>query len=327
MNPTSFLLISFLFHLIYLYSIFDIRFKSPLVHSEKSFSFRDTFESSRDEYDGSGAAKNDLGLHQIDDSFNMAARNLDPPSDRLVFIVSDGMKAHSFFESHLPFLSSLPSQTLFPASWGISHTRVPTESAHVAMIAGFYEDVSAVTTGWQENPVDFDSVFRQSTNTIQIGSPDVVRIFKGANIREYSYDASMEDFASSGQELDEWVFQKLEEFLNEDNQDQDAIRFRQNLRKPGSILFLHLLGVDTAGHAFRPGTERYTQALKFVDAGVKKVYDRMEAFFGHDNRTSYIFTADHGMTSRGSHGDGDPECTRTPFVVWGAGVRHQGDGD
>jgi phosphatidylinositol glycan class N len=59
--------------------------------------------------------------------------------------------------------------------------------------------------------------------------------------------------------------------------------------------------------------------IKVVDRGVHTVTKLVEGFYG-DDKTSFIFTADHGMNDLGSHGDGYPDNTRSPLVAWGSGV-------
>ncbi|XP_035127181.3 GPI ethanolamine phosphate transferase 1 isoform X4 [Callithrix jacchus] len=211
-------------------------------------------------------------------------------------------------------------------SWGVSHTRVPTESrpGHVALIAGFYEDVSAVAKGWKENPVEFDSLFNESKYTWSWGSPDILPMFaKGASgdhVYTYSYDSKRQDFgAQDATKLDTWVFDNVKDFFHHARNNQSLL---SKINEEKIVFFLHLLGIDTNGHAHRPSSRDYKDNIKKVDDGVKEIVSMFNHFYGNDGKTTFIFTSDHGMTDWGSHGAGHPSETLTPLVTWGAGIKY-----
>ncbi|GFO46741.1 GPI ethanolamine phosphate transferase 1 [Plakobranchus ocellatus] len=280
-------------HVILFYSIFDIYFTSPLFH----------------------------GMTPV-------TVPVEAPAARLVLFVADGLRADKFFEpneygkSRASYLRRIIEEE---GVWGVSHTRVPTESrpGHVALIAGFYEDVSAVAKGWKENPVDFDSVFNQSRFTWSWGSPDILPMFaKGAtgdHVTTNCYPANLEDFAGSDMTLlDTWVFDMVKEFLAEASKNQTL---DVSLRQEKIVMFLHLLGIDTHGHSNKPHSREYLNNIEIVDKGIRETVKLINEFYNNDGRTVFLMTADHGMTDWGSHGAGHPHETLTPFLAWGPGVR------
>ncbi|MCJ1294354.1 Glycosyl phosphatidyl inositol anchor synthesis [Xylographa carneopallida] len=307
-NRFSFLAIAVVFHIIYGYSIFDIYFVSPIVHGMKAYSV-------------------------------LQSSNFTAPAQRLVLFVGDGLRADKAFQSFpdpspltrdapgaqvpRPLMPFLRSRVEDHGTFGVSHTRVPTESrpGHVALIAGLYEDVSAVMTGWKLNPVNFDSVFNRSRHTWSWGSPDILPMFKEGAVkgRVYAdvYGEEAEDYTQDATKLDTWVFDKVEEMFAAASHNSTL---NDALRQDKNVFFLHLLGLDTTGHAYRPYSNEYLHNIKVVDEGVERITKTIEQFYG-DGKTAFVFTADHGMSDMGSHGDGHPDNTRTPLVVWGSGVQ------
>ncbi|CDW60096.1 GPI ethanolamine phosphate transferase 1 [Trichuris trichiura] len=306
-------LLGLVVHLILLYAVFDVYYSSPLVHGMRPH--------------GANAA---------------------PPADRLVLFVVDGLRAQSLFECGAngsvksPFLRQMSRK----GSWGISKTRVPTETrpGHVAIISGFPEDVSAVMRGWRENPVEFDSFFNQSRYTWSWGDHSVIGIFLKGNSKNHifthSFPVDMADFYREAYRLDDWVFRKFKVSVR--LMTYFKIFFKKgrvpvflNLTLTNGTLnsmvhqnkiafFLPLSSMDMIGHSSKPHTEAYDKGIRMVDQGIKELYYIIEDYFA-DERTAYIVTADHGMTDWGSHGAGTPEETLTPLIAWGSGINRMLD--
>ncbi|KAH9982964.1 Phosphatidylinositolglycan class N-domain-containing protein [Lactifluus volemus] len=305
------LALGIVFHFVYIGTVFDCYFTSPVVHSMRQYK---------------------LPRAQ---------------AHRLVLIVGDGLRADFAFCSNASQIVPGTTERVAPylrdivenrGAYGVSHTHVPTPG-HVAIIGvsllaqtsaqlthqstagGMYEDVSAVTKGWKTNPVDLDSVFSQSGHTFALGSPDVLPMFaQGATpgrVKEWSYHEDDEDFTKDATALDIWVLDQLDLLFR--NATTNKLLDAQ-LRAPQVVFFLHLLGLDTTGHTYRPHSKEYMNNICVVDHVVREAERLISGFYG-DQETSYIFTADHGMSRIGNHGDGDPDNTRTPLIAWGAGIR------
>ncbi|GMR53657.1 hypothetical protein PMAYCL1PPCAC_23852, partial [Pristionchus mayeri] len=270
-----------LVHLILLYSIFDIYYTSPIIES--------------------------LSAH--------GPTSNDPPAKRVFLISADGLRYDTIMENKelAPFLHSLIDTR--EASYGVSHSHVPTESrpGHISIVAGFTEDVSAVTRGWKENPVTFDTLFNRSIEAFQWGSEDITHLFSNIRqVRTVYFPSQWEDFSSlENYKLDEWVFDQCESSL--------VNLSPSSIEGTARFFFLHLVAIDTNGHGHKPDSPIYRDNLRIVDGRMKRLVSKVQQVFG-DNKSAFLFTSDHGMTEWGSHGGGSPQETNTPFLAWGSGV-------
>ena len=119
--------------------------------------------------------------------------------------------------------------------------------------------------GWQENPVDFDTVFNQSNHVWSWGSPDILPMFaKGAwnnQVRVDMYDSALENFFANQDitELDTWVFDKVKTFFqNEINNNE--------LRRSDKVCIYFLIFI-TRDNSDIQGTEPELSPLYYSRGG------------------------------------------------------------
>ena len=277
-------------HILFGYSMFDIFFKFPL----------------------------NYGMSPK--SANLIEEEI--PSNRVALFVLDGTRADSFFESiargKSPFLRNVIENR---GVYGISHTKVPTETKPglTAICTGHFEDASLALQDLSSHTILSDSIFNQSDFSIGIGL-DACMFSDVAKSMHCVPFTVQQDYADTGAEENNYkLFDTIINLFEEAKKDKNGEMYK-NLNKKKVSFLHHLVQTDTIGHTYGPRSEKLINHLISLDGYFEKIEKAFNNFY-EDEKTTFIITADHGMDLRKAHGDGKPECTRTPLVIWGSGIR------
>src|SRR4029079_12883709 len=81
------------------------------------------------------------------------------------------------------------------------------------------------------------------------------------------------------------------------------------------FLVVHFVGLDHAGHAWGPQSDRYAVTARSLDGKIDGLLRAVDA------ETTVVITSDHAITNRGGHGGSDAQARPTPLVLLGPGIR------
>ncbi|XP_030373818.1 GPI ethanolamine phosphate transferase 1-like [Scaptodrosophila lebanonensis] len=253
------------------------------------------------------------GLHP---QLTLREQGLEPPADRIVVFLVDGLRAKSFFAKNCTYFPHLQKLFVEQGLVGVAHVALPprTRPGHLALFGGFYEDHSQVLIKFKEAPGSFDTVFNRShsaygwscdfvtnflSNSLNGGSP---LNFESHNFWEFQLGGRTN-----------WTVTKVRSFFNN-------IEKVKQLQNEKSVVFYAYFGdTDMAGHHHN---ESFLEVLGMTDTGISDIYEIFERMFP-DGRTSYLMTSDHGMTDWGSHEDSSPDEAQVPFFFWGSGIKRE----
>ncbi|XP_052858522.1 GPI ethanolamine phosphate transferase 1 [Drosophila gunungcola] len=244
----------------------------------------------------------------------------EPPADRLVVFLTDGLRAATFLANNGSDVPDLRDIFRKQGRIGISRTCAPTMTrpGHIAIFGGFDEDPAAALVNFRYNPSKFDTVFNRSRNTIGWAHRNVVNFFinlphGGAPLRFESY---MERELPEKLTCDKWTFEKVQKFFK----NGDNVREFRHLKSV--VFFVYLGDMDIAAHRFKPLSKKFNKKLQYTQRGIRTTYELFERVF-NDSRTAYLLTSDHGMSDEGIHGGGSALEVETPLFMWGAGVNRE----
>lgn len=221
------------------------------------------------------------------------------PVEHVLWISVDGLSPAALLQAEVPHIARLQREG---ASARDAQTVLPsvTLPAHAAMLTGLPPEVTGIDwNSWSEGdpyiafPTALALAREQGLRTVAVLGKEKLRAL----------------FPPGSVEVLEVAFgdQRVAE--------RAAYWIRE--RRP-ALLFVHLPGVDAAGHACGWMSPEYLAAVEEADRAVGVLLEALEEA-GIASRTAVLLVSDHGGHGR-VHGSSLPEDTSIVWILWGPGI-------
>ncbi|EAR83731.1 phosphatidylinositolglycan class N protein (macronuclear) [Tetrahymena thermophila SB210] len=228
------------------------------------------------------------------------------------------------------------------ANFGIQHAIVPTESRVCVqnMMGGYQEDMTAILSGWTSpGPLKYDKLFNYVQAGLFFGPELLHNIFESSRcpscVRADIYPDSAVNYNDHKQAstFDQLIYQKVTRLFNNGTMEKGEVPHKllkeyvtlkedqQKLQSEQLLIYMNWISSDAIGPAFKPINKEYHQSILTTGKLIEKVEEKIRNYYKDDGETVFILLSDHGMADNGAHGDGNPQNTFTPFVIWGASIK------
>lgn len=265
------------------------------------------------------------------------AKNIARPIEaieRVLIISIDGLRPDLALRAYMPRLRTLCAHGSY-TFWAETAAEAYTLPCHVSMLTGVPSEKHGVTWNdyiedvWPNSPTLFELAHEAGFTTALVsGKMKFITLLKPAG-RTASTDYGQQTTSNLlFQRPSFWASNTLDYFYLPDTEpvsDHDiaseAVRILREHRP--DVFFVHLPGVDTAGHGYGWGTPEQIVAIEQADSAVGELLDAL-AELSLNEQTVLILTADHGGAGL-DHTAGDPRAHFIPWIISGPGIRRDYD--
>ncbi|VDM30753.1 unnamed protein product [Hydatigera taeniaeformis] len=189
---------------------------------------------------------------------------------------------------------------------GLVKADIPTETRprHVALLAGFNEDIYNIRNAWRTNIRHFDTILHNTQFSWAYGHSVALSPLKLPPGDPRNLRLKLEDYNAVPYDpilVDKFVFNKFQAFITFDLAKFVELDEKNDDGRCGKLLFLHLSSVDDVAHRVGSKDNFFYQTLNNADNLVKEIHRQLRLHLNQEalSATTFIVTADHGIKPEG----------------------------